>query len=199
MTNPWRLYQGHPSFILGFHGTENRVVSRLVSQRTKHLKKSDGLNEWLGHGIYFWENDPLRGLEWAMDGNAKKEIETPGVVGAIIDLGFCLDLTTRTGLDEVEKAYATLKDTYAQSGIEMPTNKGGTEKLKRELDCEVIQALHLYRRQANQPPYDTVRAPFPEDATLYDGAGFRRKNHIQIAVINQDCIKGYFHPIQKIK
>lgn len=198
MTNPWNLYQGHPSFVLGFHGTEKKLISQLVSQRTKHLKKSEGQNEWLGHGIYFWENDPQRGLEWAEDGNAKKKIETPDVVGAIIDLGLCLDLTTRTGLEEVAAAYNLLKATHSADGRILPTNHLGPDKVKRELDCEVIQALHLYRKDQGQPHYDTVRAPFPEDEPLYNGAGFKRRNHIQIAVINPDCIKGYFRPI-KIK
>ncbi len=196
MTNPWRLYQGHPSFVLGFHGTEQSLIAKLVSQRTKHLQKSAGRTEWLGHGIYFWENDPQRGLEWAEDGNAKEEIKNPGVVGAIIDLGLCLDLTTRPGIAEVTAAYEYLKNSYLAEGLDLPTNHFGKDKVKRELDCEVIQALHLYRKDNGQPTYDTVRALFPEDAPLYDGAGFKLRNHIQIAVINPDCIKGYFRPIQ---
>jgi len=197
--NPWGLYQGHPSFVLGFHGTERETVEQLVTQDTEHLDKSVGKYEWLGHGIYFWENDPLRGLEWAEDGNAKAKIKEPDVVGAIIDLGLCLDLTTRTGLAEVTAAYEYLKNTYAAEGLALPTNHLGQDKVKRELDCEVVQALHLYRADQGQLPYDTIRAPFPEDDPLYDGAGFKRRNHIQIAVINPECIKGYFRPIQAKK
>jgi len=44
-------------------------------------------------------------------------------------------------------------------------------------------------------PYDTVRSPFQEGTPLYTGAGFQTKNHIQIAVRNLACIKGYFRPI----
>lgn len=199
MTSPWSLYQRHPAFVLGFHGTERKLVSKLVSQRTKrtrHLKKSDGIHEWIGHGIYFWENDPQRGLEWAQDGNAKHKIKEPDVVGAIIDLGHCLDLTMRTGLDEVARAFEMLNAAYQVANVPLPTNQGGPDKLKRELDCEVIQALHFFRKQENLPPYDSVRAPFPEDRHLFDGAGFRLRNHIQIAVINEDCIKGYFRPLK---
>lgn len=58
-----------------------------------------------GWGIYFWENDPARGLEWAASGKKNGKIKRPDVVGAIIDLGLCLDLTTRTGLEEVQLAY----------------------------------------------------------------------------------------------
>jgi hypothetical protein len=64
------------------------------------------------------------------------------------------------------------------------------------LDRAVIEAVHGTRDDNAHPPYDTVRSPFPEGGKLYDGAGFQAKNHIQIAVRNLDCIKGYFRPIE---
>lgn len=195
MTNSWALYQRHPSFVLGFHGTEKTLVDKVVAGKTNHFSQSVGKNEWLGHGIYFWENDPQRGIEWAQSGNAKKKIKEAGVAGAIIDLGLCLDLTTRMGLDEVAEAYATLSDIYAKTGEKLPTNEGGEDKFKRELDCQVIQTLHMYRSENGLQPYDSVRASFPEDAPLYKGASFRKRNHIQLAIINTNCIKGYFCPI----
>lgn len=112
MANIWELYQTQPSFVLGFHGTEKALVDRCMADGTKHLASSEGRYEWLGHGIYFWENDPQRGLEWATDGNAKKKIQEPDIVGAVLDLGYCLDLTTRIGLDEVNAAYMLLKESY---------------------------------------------------------------------------------------
>ena len=195
MANRWALYQRHPSFVLGFHGTEKSLVDEVVAGKTTHLQKSEGKFEWLGHGVYFWENDPQRGLEWAQSGNAKKKIKEPDVVGAIIDLGRCLDLTTRMGLEEIAEAYATLRDSYAQAKLELPLNSGGKDQFKRELDCQVIQALHLYREDKGLPRYNSVRAPFPEAAPLYEGSGFRSRNHIQLAIIDTDCIKGYFRPI----
>ena len=195
MANDWALYQRHTAFVLGFHGTEDSIATKVIGGQIAHLEHSRGRFEWLGHGIYFWEGDPQRALEWAQDGNAKNKIKDPGLVGAIIDLGLCLDLTTRTGLDEIARAHATLVESYAASGQVVPGNTGGKNRFKRELDCQVIQALHLYREDNRLAPYDSVRAPFPEDEPLYDGAGFRKRNHIQIAVINPECIKGYFRPI----
>ena len=103
------------------------------------------------------------------------------------------------GLDEVAEAHNILRDSYAKLGKVLPLNKGGEDQFKRELDCQVIQTLHLYRRDKKLPAYDSVRAPFPEDKPLYEGAGFRKRNHIQIAIINTDCIKGYFHPIKSMQ
>ena len=190
------LYKYQPSFVLGFHGTEASVVNKVVSRSSKHLTASEGKYEWLGHGIYFWENDPQRAIEWATDGNSKKKIKEPSTVGAIIDLGLCLDLTTRSGLDEVKLAHEMLCDFYAQSCKELPQNNGGKYLLRRELDCQVIQALHIYRENNKLPKYDSVRSPFIEDEPLYLGAGFNSKNHIQIAIRSISCIKVYFHPIE---
>jgi hypothetical protein len=196
VANPWLLYQRSPSFVLGFHGSDKATVDAVVGGIAGHLDKSAGRYEWLGHGIYFWENDPQRGLEWAQTGHSRKKAQDPDVVGAVIDLGRCLDLTTRTGLDEVAEAFTMLRDTYAAAGQPLPSNAGGKDKFKRELDCQVIQALHLYRQDQGLTAYDSVRAPFPEDELLYEGAGFRWRNHIQIAVINLECIKGYFRPLK---
>lgn len=193
MGNSWQLYQRHPSFVLGFHGTDADIVERLVSRKLDHLEQSEGSYEWLGPGIYFWENDPQRALEWARDGRAKHRARTPAVVGAIIDRGYCLDLTTRIGCDEVAEASQTLVASYAASGIPLVQNTGG----HRELDCQVITTLHAYRRTGGLEPYDTVRGLFPEDVPLYEGAGFRRGNHTQIAVLNTNCILGYFNPIER--
>ena len=102
------------------------------------------------------------------------------------------------GLDEVTKAYATLSDTYTKAGLALPSNMGGKDQFKRELDCQVIQTLHLYRQENGLQPYDSVRAAFQESDPLYPGAGFRIHNHIQLAIINADCIKGYFRPILSV-
>lgn len=197
MDSPWILYQSQPSFVLGFHGTEKQTVEALIAEPTKHLKHSAGRYEWLGHGIYFWENDPLRAYEWATTGNAKSKIKEPDAVGAIVDLKLCLDLTTRFGLEEEAEAYELVAELYREADTELPVNVGGPDKLKRELDCQVILALHKYREDKGLPPYDSIRAPFREDEELYPGAGFHRRTHTQIAIRNVDCIKGYFRPISK--
>ena len=48
----------------------------------------------------------------------------------------------------------------------------------------------------DSPQFDTVRGLFPEGTPLYDGAGFRERNHVQLAVRNTDQILGCFYPPQ---
>jgi hypothetical protein len=77
-----------------------------------------------------------------------------------------------------------------------PVNKGGPDKRGRYLDRAVIEAMHKIRSETNVASYDTVRSAFWEGNPLYDGAGFSEKAHIQIAVRNPACIRGYFRPIK---
>jgi hypothetical protein len=98
--------------VLGFHGTDWAVVDVVVSNPSKGLKKSESKTEWLGHGVYFWENDPARAMDWAANGKTRGKVIEPSAVGAIIDLGYCLDLTTITGLEEVRQAFEGLSSPH---------------------------------------------------------------------------------------
>jgi hypothetical protein len=78
---------------------------------------------------------------------------------------------------------------------ELPKNEvppGANENLLRKLDCFVIETIHKLTPKDQQ--YDSVISVFLEGNELYENAGFRRKNHIQICIRNPNCIKGYFIP-----
>lgn len=188
-------YQRHAGLVLGFHGTDLQIVQDVVERRVAHLSRSERVYDWLGHGVYFWEGDPDRALRWARDGHPSKPIAKPAALGAVIDLGLCLDLSTELGRFEVVGAYRTLKAATQAAGTEMPKNYLGRDAVLRELDCEVIEILHQTRKDRGELPYDTVRGLFDEGGELYPGSGFRQLTHVQIAVLNTDCIKGYFQPI----
>lgn len=107
-------------------------------------------------------------------------------------MGHCLNLLEFGSTREVSRAFRFISEVYEQAGQKLPTNVGGKDRLRRFLDKVVIDALHRVRVENQLAPYDSVRAMFMEGDDLYDGAGFKTKNHIQIAVLNERCIKGYF-------
>jgi len=197
MSAHWSTYEYQPSFVLGFHGCDKAVGEALLSGKTKHLKPSTKIYDWLGHGIYFWEGNPARAQEWAELKQQEGKIETPFVVGAIIDLRRCLDLFDKDGLRQVQTAHEELEQTMQLTGTPMPVNVGNTpDKAGRKLDCMVLNYLHEYRKERSEEEYDSVRGPFLEGTHLYPNAGFRSENHIQLCIRNTDCIKGYFRPIK---
>ena len=90
------MYSTRPGLILGFHGCDESIVSDVISGKVS-LRNSTNKYDWLGHGVYMWDNSPSRAMEFAEwlklnPGKSKKPIKTPAVIGAVINLGFCLDL-----------------------------------------------------------------------------------------------------------
>ena len=63
------------------------------------------------------------------------------------------------------------------------------------MDCSVIESLHQFNKDKGYHEYDSVRAGFWESDEIYETAGFREKNHIQICIRNPKCILGLFLPI----
>ncbi|WP_233122937.1 hypothetical protein [Agrobacterium vaccinii] len=115
------------------------------------------------------------------------------VVGAILDLGFCLDLSSSLGVDAISNAYTDLKAIFQKiPELDMPNNKLGDDLLLRELDCAVINHLHSSRERAGLQKFDSVRGIFQEGETAYPNSGFKTRTHIQIAVCNPAKIRGVF-------
>jgi hypothetical protein len=195
-----QLYSHRSQLVLGFHGCDASLAEQVVLGKMM-LKESDHDYDWLGHGIYFWENDVERAEQWAKENSKLKNssVKTPGVLGAYLDLGNCLDLVDSDSLQQLKLPYETLKRTISLANLDMPVNKDpltvkSKDRILRKLDCAVITTLHKLRQNANLPAFDSVRGVFWEGEELYPGAGFREKNHIQIAIINPNCIKGFFLP-----
>ncbi|MBY0511932.1 MAG: hypothetical protein K2P94_17490 [Rhodospirillaceae bacterium] len=177
-------------FVLGYHGCDEAVGLKLLNGRP--FKQSTNEYDWLGPGIYFWEANPVRGLKFAKEASKRpaSKIKKPFVVGAVIDLGYCLDLTTHGGIETVRQGHNSLLQSVSASSSRLPEN--GPSLLKRHLDCAVIRRVHSIVETSKLPRFDTVRGIFTEGRPIYPTAGFDEKTHIQIAVCNPDCIKGVF-------
>jgi len=199
-------YQKSAQTVLGFHGCDRSVAEEILNSQELHLKPSKNTYDWLGMGIYFWLNDPLRAYEWACEAQKRNpdKIKEPYVIGAVIDLEECLNLCERKAITLLQKAYKDLEMEFDELEIDgfkklenkMP-DKGGFN-LIRPLDCAVISRLHELAEEKGVK-YDTICGYFQEGADAYKGAGIKEKSHIQICVRNVDCIKGYFLPRITIK
>ena len=87
------MYSKLPNLVIGFHGCNKDVFNKVVCNG-EHLVASSNSYDWLGNGIYFWEADPYRAYEWAVEASKRKDssVKEPAVLGAVLDLGHCLDL-----------------------------------------------------------------------------------------------------------
>ncbi|MGA2442712.1 MAG: hypothetical protein ABSH08_17295 [Tepidisphaeraceae bacterium] len=193
------MYDRLPGLILGYHGCD-RAIGEGVLSGNKDLRASTNTYDWLGHGIYFWEHNPTRAIEWAKllrqsPRPGRPRIKEPMAIGAVIDLGFCLNLLDAQFLSQLPIAYKKLKEINSSLNAPLPRNQSvgeSSDLLLRHLDCAVIETLHQLRMDEKRPEFDSARGVFIEGKPLYPGAAIQAFNHIQVCVRNTNCIKGYF-------
>lgn len=203
------MYNERPNLILGFHGCDENICKKLLNEPNKY-KISKENYDWLGHGMYFWENNLERAMEWAKAKKASGRIKKPAVIGAILQLANCCDLTDQNSITVVKSYYKTMADDYANLGLTLPENKNikndpHKDMLLRELDCTVLEYMHANiekqyasdiasRGYSEYKVYDSVRGIFTEGGAAYKGGAIFDKSHIQICIRNSNCIKGFFLP-----
>ncbi|ENU83821.1 hypothetical protein F974_01172 [Acinetobacter sp. CIP 102159] len=192
------MYSRRSNLILGYHGLDESIGRRIIAGE-EQLLPSENDYDWLGHGIYFWENSLVRAQQWAKKQSQRKDtsVKKPFAIGATIDLGNCLDLLDQQWLDYVGDAYTYMIEDLRSENKEIPENlpwnRDDIDFKSRKLDCAVIlYAIQLAKEQGQ--PFDSVRAAFWEGEDLYPNAGFKQHNHIQISIINPECIRGIFLP-----
>ncbi len=177
-----------PGFVLGYHGCDAETAAAIIGGGS--MRQSDEDFDWLGPGVYFWESDPQRAYEWADAKVARGAYARAAVVGAVIDLGNCLDLTTRVDLALMADAYASFVRAQQIADLALPQNRdprglAGDDKVLRYLDCAVIKHLHQnieddarehHLRGESPPisPFDSVRGLFVEGGQLYPVRGAHR-------------------------
>lgn len=180
------------SFVLGYHGCQKSVAERLV--QGSRFRRSRNSYDWLGHGIYFWEANPDRALSFIKEVRKRRNESDKdvAVVGAPIDLGFCLDLLSERSIEIVREAHRGLIALLHDANAPVPKNAGGHDLLRRDLDCAVVNYLHEVRSVGRKSAFQTIRGLFVEGDPIFDNSGFRDKTHIQICVRRSSNIKGVF-------
>lgn len=203
------MYNVRPNLILGFHGCDQETADKLINFPNKILK-SEKPYDWLGHGMYFWENNMQRALQWAKEKEKRGEIKKAAVVGAVLTLDNCLDLLDSSSINLLSTYYDLLKMDLEATGKILPENKDFSnnpngDKLRRELDCAVIEYMHKEienrieenlkeKGYSEMRKFDSARGFFTEGGPAFTGSKIQLKNHSQICIRNMECIKGFFKP-----
>ena len=113
------MYSRRSNLVLGFHGLDESIGKRIIAGEDE-LLPSENDYDWLGHGIYFWENSLARAQMWAEQQSQRKDtsVKKPFAIGATIDLGNCLDLLDQYWLDYVGDAYTFMVEELEAEGKE---------------------------------------------------------------------------------
>jgi hypothetical protein len=168
--------------VIGYHACRKEVADRLLDGDAFRPSSNDW--DWLGSGVYFWEFGHQRAYEWAQQWPRLQGKEF-AVVGAILQLGNCLDLLDT----EYTQRLADFAREYAAGGEALPPNHGP----QRFGDCFLINT-YCEQIKDGGTPFDTVRGLFQEGAPVIEGSEIRLQNHIQITVRQPPAIVGLFRP-----
>lgn len=169
--------------VIGYHACPKRVAEGLLSE-DEPFKASRNDWDWLGHGVYFWEYGHQRAHDWASEWPKLKH-RAFAVVGAIIQLGTCLDLldTDHTG------RLAAFADAYTREAGSLPSNAGP----RRQGDCFLINR-YCDHMEAEANAVDTVRGVFQEGNAVAAGSALFLQSHIQVVARRPRAIIGLFRP-----
>jgi hypothetical protein len=207
------VYDVRPNTIIGFHGCDLDIRTKLVNHPNQ-IEISKKPYDWLGHGMYFWENNYTRAMEWAENKAADGTFKKPAVLGAVLQIGHCCDFPDSKFTNMIAVYHRARAAEYDNAGKKLPENLDAKDddhkdKLIRKLDCSTIQFMHeaiekQYKEDmaaqgySEYPVFDSTRGVFTEGGPAFTGAGIERKSHIQICIRNMNCIKGFFIPREEI-
>jgi hypothetical protein len=116
--------------VIGYHACSRDVAGRLLVEG-EAFRESKNAWDWLGRGVYFWEFGHQRAHDWASQW-PKLKGKSFAVVGAIVQLGACLDLLDT----DHTRRLAAIASAYAATVGPLPPNDGA----RRLADCVLINA-----------------------------------------------------------
>lgn len=193
--------------IKGYHGTTRDRAERIMAGGV-WLESTNGY-DWLGPGVYFYQDAPLR-AHWTAQRAAIKEargdrsavLAEPVVIEADIHLGNCLDLSelgdnlfVKTAYDYLVAAGVTLRTQKApglqrkpRSSLHLgraPWFSGALHpSVLHNLDDQIMQWTFELFEEALSVPIDSVRCPFIDGRPFYKSSWYFETAQISINVRN---------------
>jgi hypothetical protein len=167
-----------PLRAIGYHGTSTAVAQTVLRDG---FRISRNVYDWLGDGVYFFQDAPNRAREWA----AQRYDADGVVIRSVIRLDDCLDLLDIKANDLLNEAYLAYVDTMRRSGSPLPRQTTGAHRLDRAVLNYAVRfaAVHLGMS------IRAVRSVFGEGAPIFPGSAILDRAHVQIAVRDASLIE----------
>ena len=179
-------FEDYHRTVIGYHGTKRSIAEQIVLGN-QPFGWSGNDDDWLGHGVYFWEHAPQQAWWWAKRRSVQQKWgEEPAVLGAMIRLGACFDLLDPFNLQQLERFHQEYVKACAAANLPIRENANN----HKYLDCETFK--FSYAAFENEGvKVDSCRAVFvPTGKRAWTRSGIYRQAHIQICVRNLKRILG---------
>jgi hypothetical protein len=166
--------------VYGYHGTSQ---TKAMSILKNGFLTSDNDYDWLGTGIYFFQDAPMRAKQWA----AEQHPQEPAVICARIQLDNCIDLFDVKWFPILKNIYNLFDDQYRSANRPLPKQNPLHSKAHR-LDC----AFFNFASQLISNDEQTVagiRVVFVEGKSLFPNSAIFDLAHAQIAIKNSALIQ----------
>jgi hypothetical protein len=162
--------------VRGFHGTTPTFAESIIHNGFK-LSRND--YDWLGDGVYFFQDAPQRAMEWAA-----AQYGEPAAIGALIHLDSCMDLLDIRWFQALNEIYNSFLDQVKRAGSRLPLQTSGAHRLDRVVINYAVGVL-----EGQGINIRAVRAAFAEGAPAFPGSALFDRAHVQIAVRDLSLIE----------
>ncbi|HEX8737958.1 MAG TPA: hypothetical protein VF721_21680 [Pyrinomonadaceae bacterium] len=156
--------------VIGFHGTSINYVEKILSEG---FKPSNNEYDWLGDGVYFFQDAPGRAWEWAR----RIHKENAAVIGAKIRLEACIDLLDIRWTSVLSELYDSFLTQMKRSNLELPKQSSGAHRLDRLVINYAVGFL-----AERETKIRCVRGAFIEGKPIFPDSAIFDRAHVQIAV-----------------
>jgi hypothetical protein len=167
----------------GYHGTSR---SRAETILTEGFRPSTNGYDWLGTGVYFWQDAPNHARYWARQ-NYPQE---PVVIKSRLRLdSTCIDLLDMPHIDNPNfwaDSYNEFLGMYRRAGRSLPTQNPDIPG-KRYLDCSFLD--YLINSVFGFDPRGAIRSAFIEGERIFPNSAIFDRSHVQISIIDLSLIE----------
>ena len=163
--------------VYGYHGTIARAV---VSILQEGFRVSRNEYDWLGDGVYFFQDAPERAWEWATTHHGVDA----AVIGVLIRLEDCMDLLDIAWAPVLTEAYDAFLNQLKRTGVSLPRQTSGAHRLDRAVINYAVGILAEQGRRIR-----IVRAAFSEGAPVFPQSALFNRAHVQIVVRDLSLIE----------
>lgn len=163
--------------ILGFHGTD---IPSAASIMQNGFRLSRNPYDWLGDGVYFFQDAPARAWEWAYEHHGSQA----AVLSSTIRLDNCMDLLDIRWTGVLSDAYDAFLQQLQRTGQRPPVQTPGAHRLDRDVINYAVGVL-----QDRGTHVHVVRASFSEGGPVFPGSALFSRAHVQIAVRDLSAIE----------
>ena len=170
-----------PLLVYGYHGTSRHKALEIID-RGFNLSTND--YDWLGTGVYFFQDAPVRALAWA----SERYPDSPVVIKSELALENCIDLLDINWNPIIQEAYTIFVSEYQKANKSLPLQNPQRSKAHR-LDCAFFNYIVEKILEPQGETIGSIRAVFNEGDRIYPSSAIFDRSHIQILIRDLSLIK----------